>query len=131
MCPAIEIGRNDRLGSSVSWWRTFIEDPIPQLSVEEKALLKDWLVNAKKHVTINEEQFLKLIQEFEEDLNIDDEKPAFQDSAKKLGFKGDYDFLSYNKEITLDSDGLKKSNVRLINQKGDTSLKNLLVITPD
>ena len=131
VCPAIEIGRNDSLGSSVSWWRTFIEDPIPQLSVEEKALLKDWLVNAKKHVTINEEQFLKLIQEFEEDLNIDDEKPAFQDSAKKLGFKGDYDFLSYNKEITLDSDGLKKSNVRLINQKGDTSLKNLLVITPD
>lgn len=130
VCPAIEIGSNDEAGSSVSWWLRNIQDPISKLSIEERVLLRDWLENAKRYVSIKEENFLKLIQEYENALDVDNQQVRFDD-ATGIPVKGYCSFLSYNKKMPIDKEFVNNSHVMLVNIKKNPNLPNLLVITPD
>lgn len=134
ICPAL--GLDNYRPQDIAWWgNDGIMDPIGSLSKDEKNSLYAWI----QHIidSVNENESLeRLLVSFRNDIksSLGDgfEETAFQASAGvSMGVTGTCAVLDQPVIGVIDESFLKKSQVLLMNRRGNKDLTNRLIVTPD
>lgn len=134
ICPAL--GLNQYWPQEIPWWgHEGIMDPIGSLSKEEKNSLYAWIQHIIDSVN-NNEALNRLLVSFRDDIkaSLGDgfEETAFQASAGvSMGVTGACAVLDQPVIGVIDESFLKKSQVLLMNRRGNKDLTNRLIVTPD
>lgn len=135
ICPAL--GLEKYQPHDIAWWgNDGLMDPISSLSNDEKNSLHAWLQNVINSISDNNNALMKLLTAFRDDLKqslaVDFKDTAFQGQAGKgLGVTGACAIIDIPIEGIVDDTFLEKSQVLLTNRRGNDSLPNLLIVTPD
>lgn len=135
ICPALELATYHPI--DIPWWsHEGIIDPISSLSNDEKNALYAWLQQIIDQVPQNSTILPKLLSSFRDDIkeNLGEffKESVFQpQEGTMLGVTGVCSLVDRPIIGIVDDDFLKKSQVLLMNQRGNENIANLLVVTPD
>ena len=134
ICPALGMEKYHPL--DIAWWgNDGLMDPISALSNDEKNSLCAWLQNVINSIQDNN-ALMKLLTAFRDELKqslaADFKDIAFQEQVSTgLGVTGACAIIDVPIEGIVDGTFLKKSQVLLTNRRGNDTLPNLLIVTPD
>lgn len=135
LCPALNL-ETHRI-REVGWWKQDgINDPITELSNDEKNSLYCWLINIINTIPDNNRILMNLLASYRDDLAddlADGLKQGYSITSKAgnaLGITGICSIIDNPIIGTADSSFLDKSNVRLTKRKREKA-KELLIFAPD
>lgn len=138
VCPAISLDKYHTrdIELEIPWWRNDgLHDPIPYLSVDEKNSFYKWLQNLFSECVIDN-SVAKELQDFEDALKSSLGKDYKEvklpiSNSITLGITGACQYLDKPIGSIECDDFLEKSYIRLIKQRGDENLDDILIVSPD
>lgn len=134
LCPSLNLAQNRQ--RDVSWWKVDgINNPIPELSDDEKNALVTWLQNIINQ-TVNNDLLMSLLTSYRDDLkeslgdSYQDDYKINSKAGSSLGITGTAQLLDNPVVGTTDDSFLKKSNVLLMRRKHGKE-KDLILLSRD